>query len=82
MIKKRLVNHGERKVMEELGGLGRGETLVGIYCMKDESIFRKKNNPGAPSIVVVKSSGECLLRTSTPFLEDTKTEGPVAICKL
>lgn len=28
--------------MEELGGLGRGETLVGIYCMKDESIFRKK----------------------------------------
>lgn len=42
MIKKRLVNHGERKVMEELGGLGRGETLVGIYCMKDESIFRKK----------------------------------------
>ena len=29
----------EREVRAELGGVERGETVVGMYCMREESIF-------------------------------------------
>ena len=36
------VDPGEKGCGEKLGGMERGETVVGIYCMREESIFIKK----------------------------------------
>lgn len=30
-----------RRVKEELGGVEGGDTVIGIYCMRKESVFNK-----------------------------------------